>query len=78
MASMKAVGVATYGPVDNFQSRDIPKPGEPTGRDVLVKEVLNPQSFYLSNNIDRVKACSVNPIDTKIRGGTYDDAPGKK
>ncbi|CAN9250592.1 unnamed protein product [Alternaria alternata] len=75
MASMKAVGVATYGPVDNFQSRDIPKPGEPTGRDVLVKEVLNPQSFYLSNNIDRVKACSVNPIDTKIRGGTYDDAP---
>ncbi|CAN9188019.1 unnamed protein product [Alternaria alternata] len=43
MASMKAVGVSTYGPVDNFQSRDIPKPGEPT--------------------------------DTKIRGGTYDDAP---
>jgi hypothetical protein len=24
----------------------------------------------------RVKACSVNPIDTKVRKGTYDDAPG--
>jgi hypothetical protein len=24
----------------------------------------------------RVKACSINPIDVKIRGGVYDDAPG--
>jgi NADPH:quinone reductase-like Zn-dependent oxidoreductase len=24
----------------------------------------------------RVQACSVNPIDTKVRNGTYDDAPG--
>jgi NADPH:quinone reductase-like Zn-dependent oxidoreductase len=25
----------------------------------------------------RVEACSVNPIDTKVRNGTYDDAPGR-
>jgi hypothetical protein len=37
MATMKAVGVAEYGPVDNFESRDVPRPGKPTGRDVLVK-----------------------------------------
>lgn len=29
------------------------------------------------NEIVRVEACSVNPIDTKIRAGIYDDAPGK-
>lgn len=28
--------------------------------------------------INRVKACSVNPIDCKVRGGVYDDAPGTK
>ncbi|KAH7184634.1 chaperonin 10-like protein [Fusarium flagelliforme] len=59
MSTMKAVGVATYGPVDNLESRDVPKPNDPTGRQVLVK----------------VKACSVNPIDHKVRSGTYDDAP---
>src|SRR6478752_5489927 len=37
MATMKAVGVAEYGPVDNFESRNVPRPGKPTGRDVLVK-----------------------------------------
>jgi NADPH:quinone reductase-like Zn-dependent oxidoreductase len=26
--------------------------------------------------VPRVKACSVNPIDHKVRSGTYDDAPG--
>ncbi|KAH6695698.1 chaperonin 10-like protein [Plectosphaerella plurivora] len=59
MTTMRAVGVASYGPVDNFESREVERPSAPTGRDVLVK----------------VKACSVNPIDTKIRGGIYDDAP---
>ncbi|KAK2684503.1 hypothetical protein QWA68_016598 [Fusarium oxysporum] len=59
MATMKAVGVAKYGDVDNLESRDVPLPGKPTGRDVLVK----------------VQACSVNPIDVKIRAGIYDDAP---
>ncbi|KAL5333937.1 GroES-like protein [Aspergillus crustosus] len=56
---MKAIGVAKYGAVDNFESRDVPRPENPTGMDVLIK----------------VKACSVNPIDTKVRMGTYDDAP---
>ncbi|KAH7224327.1 chaperonin 10-like protein [Fusarium redolens] len=36
-----------------------PVPSDPIGRQVLVK----------------VKACSVNPIDHKVRSGTYDDAP---
>lgn len=39
MATMNAVGVAEYGPVDNFESRNVPRPGKPTGRDVLVKSV---------------------------------------
>ncbi|RGP80722.1 nadph2:quinone reductase [Fusarium longipes] len=56
---MKAVGVSIYGVVDNLESRHVPKPNDPTGRQVLV----------------RVKACSVNPIDHKVRSGTYDDAP---
>jgi threonine dehydrogenase-like Zn-dependent dehydrogenase len=30
---------------------------------------------YVADSV-RVEACSVNPIDTKIRNGTYDDAPG--
>ncbi|CVL05578.1 NADPH2:quinone reductase [Fusarium proliferatum] len=60
MATMKAVGVSKYGPVDNLESRVVPKPGDPNGRQVIVK----------------VKACSVNPIDHKVRSGTYDDAPG--
>jgi hypothetical protein len=33
---------------------------------------------YNAKMIDRVKACSVNPIDCKVRGGVYDDAPGTK
>ncbi|ENH73645.1 hypothetical protein FOC1_g10002898 [Fusarium oxysporum f. sp. cubense race 1] len=60
MDTMKAIGVAKYGGVDNLESRNVPRPGKPTGRDVLVK----------------VQACSVNPIDVKIRAGIYDDAPG--
>lgn len=37
MATMKAVGVASYGPVENFESRDVPRPSKPEGRDVLVQ-----------------------------------------
>ncbi|EMT69591.1 hypothetical protein FOC4_g10003323 [Fusarium odoratissimum] len=55
---MKAVGVSKYGPVDNLQSREVPKPS-----------VQSADRFS-------VKACSVNPIDHKVRSGTYDDAPG--
>jgi hypothetical protein len=37
MEKMKAIGVAEYGSVDMFESRDIARPGSPTGKDVLVK-----------------------------------------
>lgn len=56
---MRAVGVSEYGPIENLESRQIPRPPEPTGRQLLV----------------RVQAVSVNPIDIKVRNGTYDDAP---
>lgn len=36
-----------------------PNSSDPQGHDILV----------------RVKACSVNPVDTKARAGTYDDYP---
>ncbi|KAH7115513.1 hypothetical protein B0J13DRAFT_533398 [Dactylonectria estremocensis] len=52
--------ISAYSSIDNFKSRDISQPINPIGRDVLIK----------------VEACSVNPIDTKIRSGIYDDAPG--
>ncbi|KAI0843487.1 quinone oxidoreductase [Hypoxylon sp. FL0890] len=58
-SSMHAVGVSKYGPIENLQPRDVPKPGKPTGRKMLVQ----------------VKAISVNPIDIKVRGGVYDDPP---
>jgi zinc-binding alcohol dehydrogenase family protein len=56
---MHAIAVTEYGPVTNLRTIDIPKPSQPTGHDVLVQ----------------VKACSVNPVDTKVRAGTYDDYP---
>ncbi|KAL4904648.1 hypothetical protein BDW74DRAFT_168257 [Aspergillus multicolor] len=59
MATIKAIGVAQYGSIDNLESRDVPRPSSPTGHDILVQ----------------VKAMTVNPIDTKVRNGTYDDAP---
>jgi hypothetical protein len=36
MSTMKAVGVSAYGPVDNLESRDVPRPSNPTGHDILV------------------------------------------
>ncbi|KAE8423473.1 hypothetical protein BDV36DRAFT_306007 [Aspergillus pseudocaelatus] len=59
---MNAVGVEQYGPVDNLICRKIPKPDKPQGKELLIKSV-------------RVEAAAVNPIDTKVRNGTYDDAP---
>ncbi|KUJ10526.1 zinc-binding alcohol dehydrogenase [Mollisia scopiformis] len=56
---MQAIGVSQYGPASNFETRQIPLPSPPKGRDLLIQ----------------VKALSVNPIDTKIRAGKYDDAP---
>ncbi|KAI0025636.1 quinone oxidoreductase [Xylariomycetidae sp. FL0641] len=57
--TMHAVGVSEYGPPENLVSKEVPRPQKPTGRDLRVE----------------VKAVSVNPIDLKVRNGTYDDAP---
>lgn len=35
--TMKAIGVAKYGGVDNFETRDVPRPGIPTGLDILIQ-----------------------------------------
>ena len=56
---MHAIATTAYGPITNLQTIDIPKPASPKGHDILV----------------RIKACSVNPVDTKVRAGTYDDYP---
>jgi zinc-binding alcohol dehydrogenase family protein len=56
---MHAIAVTKYGSITNLQGLDIPKPSDPQGYDILV----------------RIKACSVNPVDTKVRAGTYDDYP---
>lgn len=56
---MRAIAVTQYGSVTNLDDIEVPKPGPPEGYDMLV----------------RIKACSVNPVDTKVRAGTYDDYP---
>jgi NADPH:quinone reductase-like Zn-dependent oxidoreductase len=56
---MNAIGVSEYGPIDNLKSQKLPEPPKPTGRQLLVQ----------------VKGISVNPIDIKVRDGSYDDAP---
>jgi hypothetical protein len=35
--AMKAIGVENYGPPGNLHSREVPKPGSPQGRDLLIK-----------------------------------------
>jgi hypothetical protein len=45
------------------------------GRKVSIAQSATFPISYIADPI-RVEACSVNPIDTKIRNGTYDDAPG--
>ncbi|KAK5125153.1 hypothetical protein LTR85_000829 [Meristemomyces frigidus] len=59
MPKMRAVAVTKYGAIDNLVATEVPKPEKAEGYDLLVK----------------VKACSVNPVDTKVRNGTYDDYP---
>ncbi|KAJ5683965.1 uncharacterized protein N7477_000310 [Penicillium maclennaniae] len=56
---MKAVVVEQYGPVESLEAQNVPDTGDPKGRDLLI----------------RVEACSVNPIDMKVRAGKYDDYP---
>jgi zinc-binding alcohol dehydrogenase family protein len=57
--TMKAIAVTSYGPIPNLKSIEVQKPSNPEGHDILV----------------RIHACSVNPVDTKVRAGTYDDYP---
>lgn len=56
---MNAIGVSEYGPIENLKSQKLPEPSKPTGRQLVVQ----------------VKGISVNPIDIKVRDGSYDDAP---
>ncbi|KAF3039707.1 hypothetical protein E8E12_004055 [Didymella heteroderae] len=57
--NMRAIAVTKYGGTTNLQGIETTKPGDPDGYDMLV----------------RIKACSVNPVDTKVRAGVYDDYP---
>lgn len=34
---MRAVGISSYGPIENLESREIPKPSKPIGRQMLVQ-----------------------------------------
>lgn len=56
---MRAIAVTKYGPITNLHNIEVPDPGTPQGHDILV----------------RIKACSINPVDTKVRAGVYDDYP---
>jgi zinc-binding alcohol dehydrogenase family protein len=56
---MHAIAVTKYGDITNLEKIELPKPSAPSGHDILV----------------RIKACSANPVDTKVRAGTYDDYP---
>jgi zinc-binding alcohol dehydrogenase family protein len=56
---MKAVGLKKYGDIEVLEDLEVPKPSASQGRQLLV----------------RIKASSVNPVDTKVRGGVYDDYP---
>jgi hypothetical protein len=78
---MKAIVVEKYGPVENLVARTVPDAGAPEGRDLLIRYIcwlmLHFIRVRLINNwVIRVEACSVNPIDMKVRAGTYDDYPG--
>lgn len=56
---MQAIVVTERGGVDKLISKQVPKPAAPQGFDIIVK----------------VKGVSINPIDIKVRSGTYDDYP---
>ncbi|TDZ26764.1 Succinate--CoA ligase [ADP-forming] subunit alpha [Colletotrichum orbiculare MAFF 240422] len=57
--TMRAVAVDQYGGIGKLQTVQVPRPSDPSGHDIVV----------------HVKACSVNPVDTKVRAGVYDDYP---
>ncbi|CAF0799269.1 unnamed protein product [Didymodactylos carnosus] len=62
--TMRAVGVRKYGGLDVFEElENVPKP------------TLSSHGNASTDILIKVKACSVNPIDVKVRGGVYDDYP---
>lgn len=73
---MRAFGVEEYGPIDNLCQKDIPKPTDLAPRDLLV-QYASFTTFRMAAYNCRIKAVSVNPVDTKVRNGTYDDYPGQ-
>lgn len=34
---MRSIGVSEYGPPENLHSKEVPKPGKPTGHQLLVQ-----------------------------------------
>ncbi|KAF4551520.1 Zinc-binding dehydrogenase-like protein 24 [Elsinoe fawcettii] len=54
---MRAIGVQKYGAVNELKALNLPNPKLESDDDILV----------------RVRAASINPVDTKTRAGTYDD-----
>ncbi|KAF2119219.1 quinone oxidoreductase [Lophiotrema nucula] len=57
---MRVIAVTNkYGATTQLTSIEVPKPSQPSGHDIIVQ----------------IKACSVNPVDTKVRAGVYDDYP---
>ena len=53
---MRAIAISSYGDDSHLTAQQLPDPERPDGFDLLI----------------RVKACSVNPVDIKVRNGTYD------
>ncbi|KAM3416488.1 hypothetical protein BST61_g8081 [Cercospora zeina] len=57
--SLTTIAISQYGAIDSIISIETDNPKGPQGHDVLVQ----------------IQACSINPVDTKVRAGTYDDYP---
>ncbi len=51
---MQAIGVSQYGPPSRFETRQIPAPGPPTGRDLLIQYASYPDlsSFFLTFSLE--------------------------
>jgi hypothetical protein len=74
---MRAIAVAEYGPVQNLVAIETTTPKPETPYDLLIR-YFKPRILFLESilmAIHKVKACSVNPVDTKARAGTYEDYP---
>jgi hypothetical protein len=73
---MNAIVVDEYGDVTKLVAK-------PQGHDILVRQVdydslakrSKGEFENVETQIERVRACSVNLVDTKVRRGVYDDYP---